>query len=445
MHLRTIGKIKMKKLIIIFLTVTVSLSAQFDNWEYWDVMSKPVAGGDVWVDGEEVLYIFGGYSDSLQTYVDWVQKYRPLYTTSKILDNMTEARYGLVAEPFNDFALLFGGLQTESASISGIEKWNTFFTDEAIFTYNNNFNRNFSTGHIIEGNYFIVGGNALAGTNSEHLPYIVEYNLIDSNITYQFDSLFLGDDLPEQQMSEVLNDNIYIFGGVINGVSQDIYKFNTVEKALEKLDVQLLQPRAGGRAVADAVNNKIYIIGGYNEENKALNTVEVFYAFGNDNYYLEESAPINDARYNFMAAKVFDHIYVLGGFNEDDDVVSSVERYFYNAAVVNIEEGEDISEHNKFELYQNYPNPFNPVTSIQYSIPNNVEVNFELTTRVLLNVYDVLGNKIKTLVDKRQSPGKHSVSFNGAGLPSGIYFYQLSINGGRNNSFLQTKKMILAK
>jgi hypothetical protein len=146
-----------------------------------------------------------------------------------------------------------------------------------------------------------------------------------------------------------------------------------------------------------------------------------------------------------MTAKVFDHIYVLGGFDEEGEVVSSVERYFYNSAVVNIEESEDISVHDKFELYQNYPNPFNPVTSIQYSIANNVGENSKLTTRVLLNIYDVLGNKIKTLVNKIQTSGKHSVSFNGTGLPSGIYFYQLSIDNGINSSFIQTKKMILAK
>lgn len=86
----------------------------------------------------------------------------------------------------------------------------------------------------------------------------------------------------------------------------------------------------------------------------------------------------------------------------------------------------------KFILYQNYPNPFNPVTTIKYVIanPGNVE----------LSVYDVLGRKIKTLIDENKKTGEYDVEFSGADLPSGIYFYQL-----RAGSFTESKKMVLLK
>jgi enterochelin esterase-like enzyme len=85
-----------------------------------------------------------------------------------------------------------------------------------------------------------------------------------------------------------------------------------------------------------------------------------------------------------------------------------------------------------FILYPNYPNPFNPTTRITYSIPQ--------TSFVSLKVFDVLGNEVTTMVEKELSAGKYEFEFNGGGLSSGIYFYQL-IAG----NFTETKKMELIK
>ncbi len=96
----------------------------------------------------------------------------------------------------------------------------------------------------------------------------------------------------------------------------------------------------------------------------------------------------------------------------------------------------------RFELLQNYPNPFNPTTTIKYSIPTSSPLAKGRTEEgfVTLKVYDVLGREIKTLVNKKQSPGNYTVEFNAANLPSGLYFYKLTAG-----SFSQTKKMILMK
>ena len=91
----------------------------------------------------------------------------------------------------------------------------------------------------------------------------------------------------------------------------------------------------------------------------------------------------------------------------------------------------------KFILYNNYPNPFNPVTTIQYDIPH--------TARVVLKIYDMLGQHVKTLVDEVQAPGQKSEIWEGKDdqgnvVSSGIYFYQLQ---SENN--LITKKMMFLK
>lgn len=90
-----------------------------------------------------------------------------------------------------------------------------------------------------------------------------------------------------------------------------------------------------------------------------------------------------------------------------------------------------------FSLSQNYPNPFNPTTVIEYSVPHTINDNF---SSLKLIIYDVLGNEIKTLINKKQKPGNYKVTFDAGKLSSGIYYYNLS-----SESFSITKKMVLLK
>ena len=86
----------------------------------------------------------------------------------------------------------------------------------------------------------------------------------------------------------------------------------------------------------------------------------------------------------------------------------------------------------EYTLYQNYPNPFNPTTTIKYDLPNTGEVS--------LIIYDILGRKVKTLVNENQNAGRYEISFNASGLASGVYVYQL-----RTEKYVNAKKMILLR
>ena len=92
-----------------------------------------------------------------------------------------------------------------------------------------------------------------------------------------------------------------------------------------------------------------------------------------------------------------------------------------------------------FALDQNYPNPFNPITKIKYTIPDASKVMGE-GLLVKLQVYDVLGNEIVTLVNEEKPAGKYEVIFNAAGLPSGVYLYQL-----KAGEFKSVRKLVLIK
>lgn len=78
----------------------------------------------------------------------------------------------------------------------------------------------------------------------------------------------------------------------------------------------------------------------------------------------------------------------------------------------------------EFSLSQNYPNPFNPATTISYTISKDANV--------ILNIYDVLGKKVRTLVNSQQKTGEYSIVWNAEDdynnpVSSGLYFYRLSV------------------
>lgn len=87
----------------------------------------------------------------------------------------------------------------------------------------------------------------------------------------------------------------------------------------------------------------------------------------------------------------------------------------------------------EFGLSQNYPNPFNPSTTISYALPKASEVS--------IDVFDILGKRVASLVNQRKTAGNHTVQFQASNLSSGVYFYTLRV-GGR---VLKSKRMLLIK
>ena len=85
-----------------------------------------------------------------------------------------------------------------------------------------------------------------------------------------------------------------------------------------------------------------------------------------------------------------------------------------------------------FSLDQNYPNPFNPTTNIRYSL--------SVKDHVYLNIFDVTGREVATLVDQEQLPGSYEVRWNAENEAGGIYFYQVKVGNK-----IQTRKMTLIK
>jgi len=112
--------------------------------------------------------------------------------------------------------------------------------------------------------------------------------------------------------------------------------------------------------------------------------------------------------FSFYGAKITVYYNTTTGIKENDNIISG------------------------FSLSQNHPNPFNPVTTINYSLPKNSNVKLE--------VFDVSGRKVQTLVDENKPAGEHKAVFNATNYSSGTYFYLL-----QTEEFRITKSMILLK
>jgi hypothetical protein len=91
----------------------------------------------------------------------------------------------------------------------------------------------------------------------------------------------------------------------------------------------------------------------------------------------------------------------------------------------------------EFRLSQNYPNPFNPMTEIQYYLP--------IRSHVTIDIFNVLGRRVRSLVDREESAGSYSVSWDGTDLSgkrvaSGVYLYRF-----QTDNHMDTKRMVLLK
>ena len=100
--------------------------------------------------------------------------------------------------------------------------------------------------------------------------------------------------------------------------------------------------------------------------------------------------------------------------------------------------GEDVPK--VFALLQNYPNPFNPATQILFDVPEE--------SRVRMEVFDLRGREVGSVVDLACSPGTYAYTFRADGLVSGVYFYRMSavpVGNPLRSVFQSTKKMVMLK
>jgi len=119
--------------------------------------------------------------------------------------------------------------------------------------------------------------------------------------------------------------------------------------------------------------------------------------------------------------------------NDEYSTVYSDTFHFFTPEITDIKEITGLELPKSFSLKQNYPNPFNPETAINYLLPIN--------SKVEISIYNISGQKVETLVSKKQAPGNYTINWDASGLSSGVYIYLLK----SDDRFIASKKMILLR
>jgi len=411
------------KFITIFLIVfSTNILAQ--SWQIVGQMPIPVSGGQAVVH-DSLIYILGGFSETQNSDVDLIQEYNPRTDTWTVAGKMKYPRVDFIAGSYPDSIVYMGGISSQSTEATSLESWN-FSSSPIVLKSNDYFNRLYSTGQII-GNYIYVFGGTVLDSS---YPYMYSYDLSTENVTHSNDTLF-SLTYPTQQMSAVYNNFIYLFGGARSVLLKSIYKYDVSNNQMILLPQTLEHPRAGGAAVL--LNDKIYIIGGFDETN-TLASVKIF-RVGSGESEIEDGPWLNDARRDPVVVNYYGSLYVFGGIDNYGKDVHDIEMYLNvpTTAVSN----EKITTPTQFKLENNYPNPFNPSTQISFEVAK--------LSKVSIDIFSILGKHIKNIASKVYAAGKYSVTWNGTDtngehVSSGIYIYRMS-----SDYYSESKKMVLLK
>ena len=123
---------------------------------------------------------------------------------------------------------------------------------------------------------------------------------------------------------------------------------------------------------------------------------------------------------------------ILAAVTDDDSSAVHIDEIWYNETPTGMSISDDAPIASRYELGQNYPNPFNPITHIRFNIPE--------TGNTKLTVFNIMGEEVANLIDGVVSAGAHTVSWNAANMPTGVYFYRME-----SGNFTQTRKLLLVK
>ena len=226
----------------------------------------------------------------------------------------------------------------------------------------------------------------------------------------------------------VVDDSAFAIGGFSSfGPLGSVQRYHPGVGTAEK--ASLLLPRGG--LVAVVFQGEILAIGGRDQSDQVVSSMEV-YNFSENAWQV--GSALNIARENFAAVATDGAVYVFGGRGINGDTIAEVEMFEEPSTGIDDSHERPV----EFALQQNYPNPFNAGTTIRFQIGSS---NRFSPTK--LSIFSIDGKLVRTLVNEPLAAGEHRISWDatdnqGNAVTSGVYLYVLQVGSQR-----QTKKMSL--
>lgn len=342
----------------------------------------------------------------------------------------------LLNSPISDFDLN-GFSPSESypsARVGPIDVGNTITREKVLFANNEK-----ATNSARRQQKFVITepSNGAIFKPGEKVTVKVSYDGIAENgISFLTQDGSIGrDDTPPYEYEFIINENflgplliaswtIHFEGPITDDPQDGVEIFVTTDERPALISVS---PQ-GPLYLRKGSNRKLYVEGLYSS-GVARDITSI-----NTTHYLSLDSTIARVSRNGIIHGVSDGKTTI---TIDNNGASMNLAVFVGNLSTRVEDNNVVSIPKEFSLGQNYPNPFNPTTIITYSLPGS--------SHVILTVYDILGQEVRTLVNQFQKTGTHSIIWDGknaAGqqVPSGVYLYQL-----RASNKVQTKKMLLIK
>ncbi|MFQ5583347.1 MAG: FlgD immunoglobulin-like domain containing protein, partial [Calditrichia bacterium] len=297
----------------------------------------------------------------------------------------------------------------------------------------------------------IEGETAVAGAKDHYANGAVYVFGVDGN-SWELEAQLTASDGSAGDMfgaSISLNGNTIVVGARFdddNGLdSGSAYVFRKQGNSWnEEAKLTPIDGAADDRFGMVAVKGGVVLVGATHDDDNGLDSgaAYVFTRNGTDWSQLAKVLPGDGHAGDWFGSSVvlgYQH-FLVGSPYDNDNGSDSGSAYVFDFTVTVIHDGLNpfAAIPGKFVLYQNYPNPFNPSTTIRYQLPRSSEV--------ALDIYNLLGQKIESLVDGWQAPGEYHVQWDGRSekgtvVSSGIYIYRLKVNGG----IVKSRRMILMK
>ncbi len=244
-------------------------------------------------------------------------------------------------------------------------------------------------------------------------------------------------------------DNVYVTGSSYTGDDNTGYATIKYNSEGDSLWVRIYEGPGNGedgaRAIAVDDSDNIYVTGrsyGGSETGDDYTTIK-YYPNGDTAWVIRYNSPANNTdAASALAVDDSCNVYVTGtSYNSLTYTDYTTIKYVKNPSGVG-DEVESSEKPSEFSLSQNYPNPFNPTTTIKFKVQGS---RFKGPLHTTLRIYNLLGQKVRTLVDEPKWAGDYTVQWNGKNdqgeqLASGVYFYLLKV--GENTL---AKKMVLLK
>ena len=389
---------------VFLLVIALSSVSLAQGWMEGPPMIEPRRDAAVAVlDGD--VYVIGG-ADNGGTLLGTVERLGDGGAWTPVA-SLRDARYLAAAAVYEGRIVLMGGNEDGGEATDDVEVYVPAEDDWESFQHLDQARQGLGA-VVMKGKLYALGGATETGT----LLTTCEYYEANLDQWYAYTNWVVD---PRRAGFGIVavGDVAYLAGGF-----GPFGPLNLVERYTVEGGTEILSPmtQARGKLALTTDGQALYAIGGIGADNEALDLVE---RYDFERAVWETIAPLNTPRIAATAAYADGMIYVAGGIDDEGQVVNSVEVL---AASVGVE-AEDMPSSAGFEFSAGYPNPFTEATDFM--------LRLEAPARLSIQVYDVRGKRVATLLEGEVPAGVHSVNWNGrAGdgrrLPSGVYVVRLA-------------------